>query len=213
MGFSLLAYSMYVFFFTAPEIPKAAVEPALERAPNPIPLPEPPKITQLDRTAEPTDTFARDLREAARKPAEKYLQRVGMQMEIPEDHRYREAKDGAVDILIGTNASGKEALYLFSFKKKYERSRTEKYLKSYFQDVADYKTKGGAQKYRGRGGVKEMALFKGVNSDGEEFQAYGFQNSKTGGAHILLLKEKGLSRQPAKVRLIVDSVSPGAPAR
>ncbi len=75
--------------------------------------------------------------------------------------------------------------------------------------AAQYNMKGDGQSYPNKGGFKEMVQFKGSNSDGEEFQAYAFYNEKTGTSHMLLLKERGLSRQPAKVRQIVDSVRRG----
>jgi hypothetical protein len=238
MGFSLLMYSMYVFFLgsapvaespglssavletSRPEAPKPEEpkpeEPEPEQSvkseppPKPIPLPKPPRITELDRTVEISDTTARDIRDAARKPAEAYLQKAGVKMNVPDDHRYRESKDGSVEILIGTNSDGKEDFYMFTFNKKSEPVKMQKYVATYFADQAEYKMKGKPETHRNRLGLKDLMLFKGTNSDGEEFQAYSFINSKANRSHIVLLKEKDLSRQPAKIRLVVDSMQLGS---
>lgn len=217
MGFSALVYSMYVFFFEGTSrVTEARQNPAATEVRNEIPvaksipLPKLPRITELDRTVEPDDTFAKEMREAARKPAEQYLAKVGLALNLPENHRFREIKDGAVDILIGTNLDGQEAFYMFTFKKKSEPSKVQKYIQSYFREEGEYKS-GAGQPYRNRAGLKDLIVFKGKNSEGVDFQTYTFHDAKLGRSYALLLKEKNLSRQPAKVRLIVDSMRTRTP--
>lgn len=220
---------MYVFFFSTNEVPlnapKGAKIPAYNsgatpkvdstvsaplKAPTIRPIPIPKAIQdQIDRRASPKDKTAANIAAFARKPAEDYLIKNGLQMNLPTGHVYYQDKDGPVDILIAADGPGKENLFLFSVKGKFAADKAPKYIKDYFEDTAQYNMKGDGQSYPNKGGFKEMVQFKGSNSDGEEFQAYAFYNEKTGTSHMLLLKERGLSRQPAKVRQIVDSVRRG----
>jgi hypothetical protein len=122
MGFSMLVYSMYVFFGTeevsvrpsisvkpartaeseqeppasAPsQTPAATPEPEVKRRPIPVPK---SFQEQIDRRPEPTDTTMRDMQDAARKPAMEYLSRVGLQMHIPDDSNFYQTKSPSADI-------------------------------------------------------------------------------------------------------------------
>lgn len=220
LGFSLLLYSMYVFFLSDAAIPEgfkpstdqpsdsAPAQPSQEspKKVNPIPV---PKVfqEQIDRKSSANDTTMDDIAAAARKPAEEYLRKAGLQMRLWDGQNYFSAKDGGFDILIALEGVGKDSLYLFSKKGKQTPDRAAKYLSSFFKEVATYNLKS-SQDYPNKGGFKDMKVFKGINSEGEEFQAYSFYNEKSGRSHILLLKDRGLSRQPAKNRLVVDSLAP-----
>jgi hypothetical protein len=219
-------YSMYVFFGTeevsvrpsisvkpartaeseqeppasAPsQTPAATPEPEVKRRPIPVPK---SFQEQIDRRPEPTDTTMRDMQDAARKPAMEYLSRVGLQMHIPDDSNFYQTKSPSADILIGSQESGQDNLYVFAFKDKRDTKKTAKFIKDYFEDVATYPLKE-SQDYPNKSGLK-MVQFKGTNSEGEQYQAYTFSGKKK--SFLLLLKDRELSRHPARVRQVVDSI-------
>jgi hypothetical protein len=98
--------------------------------------------------------------------------------------------------------SGQDNLYVFAFKDKRDTKKTAKFIKDYFEDVATYPLKE-SQDYPNKSGLK-MVQFKGTNSEGEQYQAYTFSGKKK--SFLLLLKDRELSRHPARVSQVVDSI-------
>ena len=152
------------------------------------------------------DELRRKFVKELRQPADQYLASMGLRMRVPEGVFFRTEKDGIVDVLLGAREPGKVGMYLFSVKGIYPPARAPGYLKDYFSEIAPIHLNGKGQPYLNKAGFKNMTLFRGTNSLGEDCLAYFFQNPKTKRSHVLLLKDHQLNRQPARVHTIVDSL-------
>lgn len=168
----------------------------------PMLLTKPPQSVSFQNPDELRRKFIKELRQ----PADQYLASVGLHMRIPDGVFFRTEKDGAVDVLLGASEPGKVGIYLFSVKGIYPPARAPGYLKEYFSEIEPINLSGKGQPYLNKAGFKNMTLFKGTNSAGEDCLAYFFQNPKTKRSHVLLMKDHQLNRQPARVHTIVDSL-------
>ena len=126
-----------------------------------------------------------------RAPAETYLKKARIAMSVPEATHFKNDKG----LLVGQNAEGKQDFFFFNATEKPN-------LKKHFPKIQQK----SEQVYFNKGGFKNMKLYKGMTNDGDEFQAYHFQHPKTKKHHVLFLKDARLSKQPAKVRALVDSM-------
>jgi hypothetical protein len=183
-----------------------ATEPAIAasaaKAVDTVAASKPPQSVSFQNPDELRRKFIKELRQ----PADQYLASVGLRMRIPDGVFFRTEKDGIVDVLLGAREPGKVGIYLFSVKGIYPPARAPGYLKEYFSEIAPIHLNAKGQSYLNKAGFKNMTLFKGTNSLGEDCLAYFFQNPKTKRSHVLLLKDHQLNRQPARVHTVVDSL-------
>lgn len=142
-----------------------------------------------------------------KKPAADYLARHGLKMNIPDDYAFFEEADGPVSVLVGASAPGRNDLFFFSVKGRYNADRATSYLREYMADEMKITPKGSAQSFYSRGGFSDMSQMRGVTNKGGEYQAYFFTSKKGSESHMLVLMNKQLIKSPARLREIVDSVS------
>lgn len=143
----------------------------------------------------------------ARKPAQDYLARTGLKMDLPEGYAFFEDTDGPVNVLVGQSAPGKNDFFLFSVKGRYNPDRAITYLKDYLADDMKLTPKGGHQAFFSRGGFSDMSQMRGVTNKGGEYLAYFFTSGKGAQSHMLVLMNKQITKVPARLREIVDSVT------
>jgi hypothetical protein len=222
LGLFLLVISMRAFFMpsSSPAVPLPAISapaPATEGASvqgsAPARRPSPSYVAKFHRVA-PThvETSNHVIDDFLRQKAETHLKSVGLTMRIPKGMQFSETDDGPIRILTGSNGPKKDGLFLFSAKGNYSASRAFKYIQDYFKDEFSLSESGKPSTYSNGMGFNRMVLFKGSTSQGEEFQAYFFHDPKSGQSHMLILKDSQLSRHPAVIRQLVDSIQSARPA-
>lgn len=215
IGLGLMMLSVRAFFYpsAAPAIP--AVTPLKSSNPTSS-SPESATAQRRSRSVSPSSpaNFHRispsrpsvRVDDFLQQNARVHLKSVGLEMRMPEGMQFNETNDGPIRILMGSNGPDRTGLYLFSAKGKYSSNRAYQYMKDYFKDEFTLQDSAPATSYPSRTGLQNMTLLKGETSQGEEFQAYFFRDAARNESHLLFLKDDQLSRAPAKVRQIVDSV-------
>lgn len=205
LGLAFLIYSMVTFFHPpSPNSRPKSAAPALVMA-KPIKksaITRPPDEVAFNHAEEQRRKFVEELR----RPADEYLKKVGLKMQVPEGVYFLREDDGPIQVLLGANEPGRVNFYLFSMKAKTNSKKAFDYAKKYFEGQFDLVPKDKGQPYLNKAGFKDMTLSKGVTSLGEEYQAYFFQNPRSKTNHLILLRDKMLSRQPARVRELIDSI-------
>lgn len=205
LGLAFLGYSLYAFFHPPEPFYARKSQSMKPNAPKSSPVSQitrPPEAVAFNFSEEQRRKFVEELR----KPADEYLKKYRLGMQIPEGVYFLNEQDGATNVLLGAYEPGKVGIYLFSMRGKVQTKKQTEYLKKFFSEQFSLNVKGAGQNYPNRGGFKDMVLYKGVTSAGEEYQAYLFQHPKTKTHHIFFLRDKQLSRQPARVRELVDSI-------
>ncbi len=134
-----------------------------------------------------------------------HLRKIGMTMRTPEKMAFGETKSRGAEVLVGTDISGMPKLYLFSMKRKLKPEQAKSMIEDQFQEDGLRVRKISSM--NSRGGVGVMTVLKGLTRGNEEFQAYSFSAGKKGYSHMLILVDSELSRKPARVRQLIDSIS------
>ncbi len=217
IGLALLIFSVRTFFnpsgggnmtpIVNKNLPAAApasgptVRQDDKRAPTIVfrPASKPPPVINRN---DPKDEFQKELK----KPAQNYLSKVGLKMNIPDGYAFAEETDGAVEVLVGASEPGKSDFYFFTAKGKYPVDKANAYIKSYFGDESPVTPKGNPQSFYSRGGFSDMSQMRG-NAGKSEYQAYFFTNPKANHTHLVMIMNRAIIKAPAKVRELIDSIS------
>lgn len=200
LGMSCMTYSMLTFFHPSLNGSSQAEHKAvLPEGAGEIftPTPRIPVVPPSSLTVDPN--WKLQLTEQMHKITDAYLSKTGLEIKLPESIQYAVLPDGASETLIGVEPSGRIALYVFSGRGKFEvRNHVQDVLKDFGVKLAP---KGAP--YRARSGT-ELWVYKGDASMGYDYQAYLFKSKKTQNAVVLM--DKGLSRHPAAIREVVESI-------
>ncbi len=217
IGLALLIFSVRTFFnpgggpnmtpIVNKNLPSAApasgptVRQDEKRAPTIVfrPAVKPPPV--INRT-DPKEDFLQELK----KPALNYLSRVGLKMNIPDGYAFAEETDGPVQVLVGASEPGKSDFYFFSAKGKFPIDKATAYIKQYFAEDMAVTPKGPPQSFYSRGGFSDMSQLRGMVGK-TEYQAYFFTNTKANQTHLVMIMNKAITKAPAKVRELIDSIS------
>lgn len=203
IGALCLAYSMYTFFSSRPRgLPARAARPAPAQT-QPTEAPAPVKFAARTEPVSYSPEWLAQQNEFAQKTARAHLANVGLSMKLPDNVQFGENNDGPVSVLMGATAAGKVGLYLFTLPNKPSAEKARAYFEDFFKYDLRLKPSGKGSPYTSRKGV-EMTFFKGRTESGDEYQAFFFKNRNRG--HVLFLTDKALSRHPAAVKSIVDSI-------
>ena len=163
---------------------------------RPPPKPEPSRRIEVDK----------EMIEFKKRPAVEFLKRLGLKMTIPDGYMYFDEKDGDVDVLVGTNEStSRYEFFLFVASGKHPIEKASSYLKTYFDDM-QLKERGRPQPFHMRAGFKDTKEFKGTTSKGSEFHVFYFQDPSSNRTMGVVFMGKQLSRQPARLRDLVNSI-------
>jgi len=217
IGLALLIFSIRTFFSvgsdnltpivnkklppTAPATGPTLKEQAqIPRVPTVVfrPAKRPPPV--INRT-DPREQFLKEMK----KPAQAYLAKVGLRMNVPDGFAFAEEADGPVNVLIGASEPGKTDFYFFSTKGKYPVDRANAYIKEYFAEEMKVTPKGSPTSFYSRGGFSDMTQLRGSSGKGE-YQAYYFTNKQTNQTHLMMVLNRNLNKSPARVRELVDSI-------
>lgn len=134
-----------------------------------------------------------------------HLRAVGLTMRQPERMVFAETRARGLNVLVGTGQSGQPELILFSGRGKWNPNKTKATLEEQFRH--DGLRAKEVSKMNSRGGLGTMTVVKGSIRDFDEFQAFAFYAEKPKVSHILVLIGRDLSKHPASVRQVVDSIS------
>lgn len=213
-GVGCLIYSMWTFFRPqsgpAPAAPTAAINtPEKEAQKNTRPqATEPDAPPAAEPPAVSSDWLAQQ-NEAAQKIVQPYLKAANLEMLFPENTQAGEVSDGNYKILLGASAAGRIGLFFFTGpapKGKFVPEKQREYLEDFFKNDLKLKVMGTkGTPYNNRNGIA-MTMYKGFTGKTDEYMAYVFKNPSTAQAHIVFLTDKELSRHPAKIRVLVDSI-------
>lgn len=219
VGIGLLSYSMLVFFtYSSPDLLTPVVKPkTIKRADSEsasvtdrMLQPAPPELIFHPKgmpKSEPTTPLREDLLREIRKPAKDFLKKVGLDLKIPENLFFHEEKLGPVQILQGSSQRGKTEFYLFSVKGRYPPARATNFIRDYFIQELRPGARIRSENHVSRSSFGKMTLLKGSFSRNEEFQAFFFVDTRSNRSNLLMLVDNQLSRQPARVSALVNSLS------
>jgi hypothetical protein len=206
-GLLLLIAALFVFFGGRPEKPSASSDlppPAVELSGtlrqklNERPwMSLPPAAESKPRLSNP---------EPIEGPLFKnHLRAVGLTMRQPERMVFAETRARGLNVLVGTGQSGQPELILFSGRGKWKPNKTKATLEEQFRH--DGLRAKEISKMNSRGGLGTMTVVKGLIRDFDEFQAFAFYAERPKVSHILVLIGRDLSKHPASVRQVIDSIS------
>lgn len=133
-----------------------------------------------------------------------HLHAVGLAMRQPERMVFAETRARGLNVLVGTGQSGQPELILFSGRGKWRADKTKATLEEQFRREG-LRVKN-VSKMNSRGGLGTMTVVKGSIRDFDEFQAFAFYAEKPKVSHILVLIGRDLSKHPASVRQLIDSI-------
>jgi len=211
IGFCLLAFAMRTFFHPS-------VDPTLIPLPKqelPLPASEGDRLKNTSslllragHLAKPANRLesAQAVAKEKRRAADEFFAHTGLRMRIPDGYSFYQDSDGPVQVLVGSSEPGKRDFYFFATKGKYPAARGGQYLKDYFADEFVIKVNGKPQNFLNRSAYNEMIQFKAMTERGVEVQAFFFFDAKLNETCMLVLMNKNLSRQPARIKEIVDSL-------
>lgn len=134
-----------------------------------------------------------------------HMKSVGLSMRQPEKMAFAETRARGLNVLVGTGQSGQPEFILFSNRGKMKQDKTKATLEEQFRSQG-LKAKE-VSSMNSRGGFGAMTVVKGHMNDSDEFQAFAFHAEVANVSHILVLIGPELSRHPASVRQVVDSIS------
>ncbi|MBX3021739.1 MAG: hypothetical protein KF799_08700 [Bdellovibrionales bacterium] len=211
VGAACLLYSVFTFFnFGSPRAgtSKAASAPPhteKEAERKEVPAPFQPPTPQGGEPAAVSADWLTQQNEYAQKIARGHLQEVGLDLLLPENMQVGETVDGGTKVLLGASGAGKIGMFLFSLKGKYTADKARAYYEDFFKADLKLKPSGKGSPYNSRSGVS-MTVYKGNTAKADEYVAYVFKNPRNGQWHVLFLTDRELSRHPAKIRALVDSI-------
>ncbi|MGE3760536.1 MAG: hypothetical protein AB7H97_22410 [Pseudobdellovibrionaceae bacterium] len=134
-----------------------------------------------------------------------HVKSVGLSMRQPEKMAFAQTRARGLNVLVGTGQTGQPEFILFSNRGKLKQEKTKATLEEQFRSQG-LKAKE-VTSMNSRGGLGAMTVVKGRINDSDEFQAFAFHAEKANVSHILVLIGPELSRHPASVRQVVDSIS------
>lgn len=134
-----------------------------------------------------------------------HLKSIGLSMRQPEKMAFAQTRARGLNVLVGTGQTGQPEFILFSNRGKLKQDKTKATLEEQFRSQG-LRAKE-VTSMNSRGGFGAMTVVKGRIHDSDEFQAFAFHAEQANISHILVLIGPELSRHPASVRQVVDSIS------